>query len=94
MIDPNSPNVFIITDGQLPLRQCLHPEACAKEIHLPPLYWKFADLKKEYMRWKTGDLSRALIPMSDVNKLQNMPAVVPTVSSSITDMLNGNDYLI
>lgn len=92
MIDPNSHNLCFVTDGQLPFRQCLHPEACAKEIHLPAYYWKFSDLKKEYIRLKGGDLSRALIPISDVTKLQNMPAIVPTVSSSISDMFNGKIF--
>jgi len=38
----------LVVDGQLPLRQCLHPEACAKEINLPAYYNSFFDLRKEF----------------------------------------------
>jgi epithelial splicing regulatory protein 1/2 len=78
-----------VTDGQLPLRQCLHPESSAKDIHLPSYYWKFSDLKKEYPQTKP-DLSRALIPIADVMKLPNMPAPsAPTTISSLADILSG-----
>ncbi|CAG7819134.1 unnamed protein product [Allacma fusca] len=40
----------LVVDGQLPLRQCLHPEACAKEISLPAYYNSFFDLKKEFAK--------------------------------------------
>jgi epithelial splicing regulatory protein 1/2 len=72
-IDPTS--IFLVTDGQLPLRQCLHPESSAKEVYLPSYYWKFSDLKKEYMYLKSSDLSRTIIPVVDAMKLPNMPAV-------------------
>ncbi|XP_073848787.1 epithelial splicing regulatory protein fusilli isoform X2 [Musca autumnalis] len=70
----------IITDGQLPLRQCLHREACVKDIELPLYYNKFSDLRKEYNNYKSGDLSRALVPVKDVKKMLQMP-VVPIVQS-------------
>jgi hypothetical protein len=86
-IDQNS--LCLVTDGQLPLRQCLHPESSAKDIHLPSYYWKFSDLKKEYPQTKP-DLSRALIPIADVMKLPNMPAPsAPTTISSLADILSG-----
>lgn len=46
-------NIFcrLVTDGQLPLRQCLHPEACRKEIDLPSYYTAFHDLRKEVCRF-------------------------------------------
>lgn len=87
-IDPHSPNFHIITDGQLPLRQCLHPEACAKDITLPSYYWKFSDIRKEYVKSKSGDLSRALIPMIDAKKLPNMPGL-PLPPASIGDIMTG-----
>jgi hypothetical protein len=77
----------------LPLRQCLHPEAGAKEIQLPSYYWKFSDLKKEFVHSKSGDLSRALIPISDVSKLPNMPAV-PQAPATIADILNGESICV
>uniref|UniRef100_A0A1L8DGE4 Putative splicing factor hnrnp-f n=1 Tax=Nyssomyia neivai TaxID=330878 RepID=A0A1L8DGE4_9DIPT len=85
-IDPTSPNFRIVTDGQLPLRQSLHPEASAKDIQLPSYYWRFSDLRKEMVRCKSGDLSRALIPITDAKKLVNMPSL-PPLPGSIADML-------
>lgn len=49
-IDPCSPTFQICTDGQLPLRQCLHPEACNKEMDLPHYYNSFHDLRKQVAR--------------------------------------------
>lgn len=37
-----------VVDGQAPLRQCLHPEACNKLIDLPAHYNVFHDLRKEF----------------------------------------------
>ena len=88
MIDPQSPNFYFITDGQHPLRQVLHPESCAKDINLPGYYFKFSDLKKEYIRFKSRDLSRALIKMSDVTKLPSMPPI-PVIPSNIPEILAG-----
>ncbi|KAI4484774.1 hypothetical protein M0804_007340 [Polistes exclamans] len=38
-----------IVDGQAPMRQCLHPEACKKDIELPSHYNIFHDLRKEFV---------------------------------------------
>ncbi|CAG9806124.1 unnamed protein product [Chironomus riparius] len=84
-IDQN--NICLVTDGQQPLRQCLHPESGAKDIHLPSYYWKFNDLRKEYGCSKSADLSNSTVPIADV-KLPNMPAVSTTQSISLTDILN------
>ncbi|KAH1001153.1 hypothetical protein HUJ04_013400 [Dendroctonus ponderosae] len=46
-LDPRSPDFRIVTDGQLPIRQCLHPEAWRKEFELPDYYNVFHDLRKE-----------------------------------------------
>ncbi|CAB3385279.1 Hypothetical predicted protein [Cloeon dipterum] len=40
--------MIFVTDGQLPLRQCLHPEACSKNIQLSEFYESFYDLRKEF----------------------------------------------
>lgn len=50
-VDPHNPGFQFVTDGQLPLRQCLHPEACRKEIDLPYYYSTFHDLRKEVARF-------------------------------------------
>ncbi|KAL1115060.1 hypothetical protein AAG570_007091, partial [Ranatra chinensis] len=34
-------NLTLVTDGQLPLRQALHPECCRKDIELPPQYFRY-----------------------------------------------------
>ncbi|XP_026477843.1 RNA-binding protein fusilli-like [Ctenocephalides felis] len=80
-IDPESPHFRIITDGQPPLRQCLHPEACAKGIELPSYYCRFHDLRKEFRSHVLSssgghqgtpgqDLSRALVPLRNAGQLQ------------------------
>lgn len=79
-----------MTDGQLPLRQCLHPESSAKDIHLPSYYWKFSDLKKEYLQTKP-ELTQALIPIADVMKLPNMPA--PSIPTTLADILSGESKM-
>ncbi|XP_063908037.1 RNA-binding protein fusilli isoform X2 [Zophobas morio] len=50
-VDPHSAGFRFVTDGQLPLRQCLYPEACRKEIDLPRYYSTFHDLRKEVARF-------------------------------------------
>ena len=44
-------NVVLVTDGQLPLRQCLLPETCTKGIAEPPAVLSFFyDLRKEFRK--------------------------------------------
>lgn len=46
-----SPNIVVVTDGQLPLRQCLLPETCTKGIAEPPaIFSLFYDLRKEFRK--------------------------------------------
>ncbi|CAL1286236.1 unnamed protein product [Larinioides sclopetarius] len=40
----------LVTDGQIHLRQVLHPEASQKNIHLPHYYHSFFDLRKEFRK--------------------------------------------
>ncbi|XP_073987384.1 RNA-binding protein fusilli-like isoform X2 [Rhodnius prolixus] len=47
-LDPQT--VTLVTDGQPPLRQCLHPECSNKDIPLPPQYLRFCDLRKDVAR--------------------------------------------
>ncbi|KAM7341483.1 epithelial splicing regulatory protein fusilli [Cochliomyia hominivorax] len=81
----NDTDFKIITDGQLPLRQCLHREACVKEITLPSYYNKFSDLRKEFSIYKSGDLSRALVPVKDIKRILQMPAT--TLPQSIGEIM-------
>lgn len=64
-IDPHNPGFRIVTDGQLPLRQCLHPEACRKDIELPFYYTTFHDLRKEVSRYigKQDELPQSVSDM-------------------------------
>ncbi|PNF34494.1 RNA-binding protein fusilli, partial [Cryptotermes secundus] len=47
-IGPSTHSLRFVTDGQLPLRQCLHPETCSKNLELPSYYSYFHDLRKEF----------------------------------------------
>ncbi|XP_021916116.1 RNA-binding protein fusilli isoform X3 [Zootermopsis nevadensis] len=47
-IGPSTHSLRFVTDGQLPLRQCLHPETCSKNLDLPGYYSYFHDLRKEF----------------------------------------------
>ncbi|XP_014675115.1 PREDICTED: epithelial splicing regulatory protein 1-like isoform X2 [Priapulus caudatus] len=40
-----------VTDGQLHFRQCLHPEAGNKNVELPPYFYSFFDLRKEFKKF-------------------------------------------
>lgn len=92
-IDPSSPAVRLVTDGQLPLRQSLHPEACTKDIKLPAYYWRFSDLRKEYVRHRSGDTSQALVALNEVKKLQTLAPTTP-LPASINDMFTGEPRLL
>lgn len=85
-IDPEAPNFRLITDGALPLRQCLHPEACSKNLKLPAYYCRYNDLRKEFVHFRSADLSRALVAVKDLKNLANMPTLPPT-PTSIAEMM-------
>lgn len=80
-------NLCLITDGQLPLRQCLHPEAVAKEIQLPSYYWKFIDLKKEFVQFKPEGSAGPTTPFNDPSKLSSPQQ--QQSQTALADMLNG-----
>ncbi|XP_011865109.1 PREDICTED: RNA-binding protein fusilli [Vollenhovia emeryi] len=81
-----------VVDGQAPMRQCLHPEACNKDIELPEHYNYFHDLRKDFVECYSshGELSTlgvqemlqyfGLPPDTDndfhVNEIQDMVSVV------------------
>ena len=41
-------SICLVTDGALPIRQCLFPETQRKGITLPLYYYRFHDLRKEF----------------------------------------------
>lgn len=65
-LDPNSPLFSLVTDGQLPLRQSLHPEACAKDITLPSYYNRFHDLRKDFRAFYNASPEEELNSISDL----------------------------
>lgn len=67
-LDPSQTNSFrFITDGQLPLRQCLHPEACRKDMNLDQCYNVFHDLRKEVAKslGKMEEMPQTIAEMLD-----------------------------
>ncbi|KAF9815564.1 hypothetical protein SFRURICE_003460, partial [Spodoptera frugiperda] len=80
-VDPHSPLFRLVTDGQPPLRQCLHPEACSKDLTLPTYYARFHDIRKEYVRAYT---------LRAVNGARAVPPPPPPPDhpGSLLDMLN------
>ncbi|KAL4708675.1 hypothetical protein ACJJTC_008201, partial [Scirpophaga incertulas] len=81
-VDPHSALFRLVTDGQPPLRQCLHPEACSKEITLPAYYARFHDLRKEYVRAYT------LRAVAGPRAHGPPPPPPPDHPGSMLDMLN------
>lgn len=65
-IDPDSPLFRLVTDGQLPLRQCLHPEACSKNIDLPSYYYLFHDLRKDFRAFYSAPEDAELNSVTDL----------------------------
>jgi hypothetical protein len=57
-----------VTDGQLPLRQCLHPESCTKGFDLPSYYNAFFDLRKEFRKAYPSTAS----PAEPISCIQDM----------------------
>uniref|UniRef100_A0A4W6CBP0 Epithelial splicing regulatory protein 1 n=1 Tax=Lates calcarifer TaxID=8187 RepID=A0A4W6CBP0_LATCA len=50
-------SVCLCTDGQLHIRQVIHPEAASKNILVPDCFYSFFDLRKEFkMHFPTSDL--------------------------------------
>lgn len=61
-----SPDIVVVTDGQLPLRQCLMPETCTKGIAEPPAVFSlFYDLRKEFRKGFPN-------APTDINSIQEM----------------------
>ncbi|XP_059471623.1 RNA-binding protein fusilli isoform X3 [Neocloeon triangulifer] len=63
--------IEFIADGQLALRQCLHPEACSKNIQLAEFYESFYDLRKEFCAFYHAEEIHSIRAM--VEYLQMLP---------------------
>ncbi|XP_047119808.1 RNA-binding protein fusilli isoform X2 [Schistocerca piceifrons] len=69
-LGPTPHSLRLVTDGQLPLRQCLHPEACSKGIELPSYYNYFFDLRKEFHTFYAA--TKEINSISDMVKYLSM----------------------
>ncbi|XP_041975245.1 RNA-binding protein fusilli isoform X2 [Aricia agestis] len=89
-VDPHSPLFRLVTDGQPPLRQCLHPEACGKDIMLPTYYARFHDLRKEFVRAYT---LRAVTPRAPPAPPAPPPPDHPAALHDMLDYLGISPYV-
>ncbi|XP_075227568.1 epithelial splicing regulatory protein fusilli [Lycorma delicatula] len=89
-LDPNSPLFSLVTDGQLPLRQSLHPEACAKDITLPSYYNRFHDLRKDFRAFYNASPEEELNSITDLINYLGMPHDTDSelYVKSVQDMVN------
>ncbi|RZF48745.1 hypothetical protein LSTR_LSTR013829 [Laodelphax striatellus] len=89
-IDPDSPLFKFITDGQLPLRQCLHPEACTKNITLPDYYCSFYDLRKHFRHFYNVPEDQEFKSVKDLVDYLGMPHELNSdlYISCVQDMVN------
>jgi len=64
-LEPYASDLCLVTDGQLPLRQCVHPQVGSKDIPLSSVFNEFYDLQKEFNRkyLKEGDDPMDLLQM-------------------------------
>ncbi|NWX84019.1 ESRP1 protein, partial [Nothoprocta ornata] len=79
------------TDGQLHIRQVLHPEACKKNISLPECFYSFFDLRKEFKKCCPGspDISKLdAAAMAEYLNLDKSSPALPYGASHIEDMGN------
>ncbi|XP_068789122.1 epithelial splicing regulatory protein 1 isoform X3 [Struthio camelus] len=79
------------TDGQLHIRQVLHPEASKKNILLPECFYSFFDLRKEFKKCCPGspDISKLdVAAMTEYLNLGKGSPALPYGSSQVEDMGN------
>jgi hypothetical protein len=56
----------IVTDGQLPIRQCLHRESSIKDIELPEYYNVFHDLRKDFSKFYNAPQDQTFNSITDL----------------------------
>ncbi|KAM6125856.1 epithelial splicing regulatory protein 1 [Pterocles gutturalis] len=79
------------TDGQLHIRQVLHPEASKKNILLPECFYSFFDLRKEFKKCCPGspDVSKLdVVTMTEYLNLDKSSPAFPYGASQVEDMGN------
>uniref|UniRef100_A0A3Q3EEG5 Epithelial splicing regulatory protein 1 n=1 Tax=Labrus bergylta TaxID=56723 RepID=A0A3Q3EEG5_9LABR len=71
-------SVCLCTDGQLHIRQVIHPEAASKYILVPDCFFSFFDLRKEFKEhFPTSDLKALNIHDMAEGILPNVYSVLP-----------------
>ncbi|XP_067005775.1 RNA-binding protein fusilli isoform X2 [Anabrus simplex] len=93
-ICPSTHSLRFVTDGQLPLRQCLHPEACSKNIELPSYYSAFHDLRKEFRAFYASP--EEMTSISDMVNYLGMPSEAESefYVKEVQDMVNITQRLV
>uniref|UniRef100_A0A8C5IM85 Epithelial splicing regulatory protein 1 n=1 Tax=Junco hyemalis TaxID=40217 RepID=A0A8C5IM85_JUNHY len=79
------------TDGQLHIRQVLHPEASKKNISLPECFYSFFDLRKEFKKCCPGspEVSKLdVAAMTEYLNLDKSSPAFPYGASQVEDMGN------
>uniref|UniRef100_A0A8C3RD48 Epithelial splicing regulatory protein 1 n=2 Tax=Cyanoderma ruficeps TaxID=181631 RepID=A0A8C3RD48_9PASS len=79
------------TDGQLHIRQVLHPEASKKNILLPECFYSFFDLRKEFKKCCPGspEVSKLdVAAMTEYLNLDKNSPAFPYGASQVEDMGN------
>ncbi|XP_013871085.1 epithelial splicing regulatory protein 1 [Austrofundulus limnaeus] len=71
-------SVCLCTDGQLHIRQVIHPEAASKNILVPECFYSFFDLRKEFKNHFTDSDLKALNVHVMAESL-SIPVNVPTM---------------
>ncbi|XP_068998957.1 epithelial splicing regulatory protein 1 isoform X4 [Embiotoca jacksoni] len=71
-------SVCLCTDGQLHIRQVIHPEAASKNILVPDCFHSFFDLRKEFKKHFPASDLKALNVHTMVESL-SIPVDVPTM---------------
>ncbi|CAG11919.1 unnamed protein product, partial [Tetraodon nigroviridis] len=71
-------SVCLCTDGQLHIRQVIHPEAASKNILVPDCFYAFTDLRKEFKKhFPTTDLKA--LSVQAMAELLSIPAKLSAV---------------
>ncbi|KYN29054.1 RNA-binding protein fusilli [Trachymyrmex cornetzi] len=63
-----------VVDGQASMRQCLHPEACNKDIGLPEHYNHFHDLRKDFVECYSSHGELSTLGVQEMLQYFGMPS--------------------
>uniref|UniRef100_A0A3P8UGW1 Epithelial splicing regulatory protein 1 n=1 Tax=Cynoglossus semilaevis TaxID=244447 RepID=A0A3P8UGW1_CYNSE len=84
-------SVCLCTDGQLHIRQVIHPEAASKNILVPDCFYSFTDLRKEFKKhFPSSDLKALNVHVMAESTLPATVAVqqVQTMSNIVLALLS------